>query len=93
MLEKVILAPAGFQPALESLGQALLKKGDAARAVAVLERAVKLDPNWPDARALLGRAYMIVGRREDAKREFAAAQRLSDEARKKLEEKVSGSKA
>jgi Flp pilus assembly protein TadD len=81
-----------FRPALEAYGQALLKKGDAERAVAALERAVRLAPGWPDARVLLGRAYMAAGRRDDAQREFAEAQRLSDEERARLEEKVSAPK-
>ena len=62
------------------------------RGFQVLERAVKIDPNYPDVRVLLGRAYMAAGRREDAQKEFAAAQRLSEDERRRLEEKVSGQK-
>jgi hypothetical protein len=42
---------------------------------------------------LLGRAYMLAGKREEARKEFAAAQKLSEDERKRLEEKVSGSKS
>jgi cytochrome c-type biogenesis protein CcmH/NrfG len=38
---------------------------------------------------LLGRAYTRAGRREDAKKAFATAQRLSAEERKRLEDAVS----
>ncbi len=81
-----------FRPALEALGQALLKRQETARAVVVLERAVKLSPTWPDGRALLGRAYMAAGRRADAQREFEIARQLGAEERKKLEDKVIGQK-
>ena len=92
MLSKVIEITPDFRPGLEALGQALFKKGDARGAVEVLERAVKLDPNWPDGHVLLGRAYSKVGRREDARKEFAIAQSLSSEERKRLEKEVQGSK-
>jgi Flp pilus assembly protein TadD len=77
-----------FGPALEALGQAYLKQGEATRAVPLLERAIKLRPDWPDGRALLGRAYMATGRREEARREFEAAKRLSEGERRRLEEQV-----
>jgi cytochrome c-type biogenesis protein CcmH/NrfG len=71
----------------------LLKQNSAAQAVRVLERAVKVDPAWPQGFALLGRAYMLSGRRDDARRAFDAARRLSEEERKRLEEKVSKPKS
>jgi Flp pilus assembly protein TadD len=81
-----------FRPGLEALGQALLKNGEAGRAVSILEKAIRLDPKWPDGHVLLGRAYQAAGRREEAKNEFAIAQKLSNEERKRLEEKVKASK-
>jgi Flp pilus assembly protein TadD len=54
----------------------------------VLEHAVEIDPNWADTRYFLGRAYSAIGKREEARREFAAAQKLSAEGRAKLEENV-----
>lgn len=92
MLSKVLAATPDFRPALEALGQAFLKRKDPLQAVEVLERAVKLDPAWPDGHVLLGRAYQAAGRTSDARQEFATAQRLSNEERKRLEEKFGRSK-
>jgi Flp pilus assembly protein TadD len=92
LLTRVVEESPEFRPALEALGQALLKKGDAAHAILLLERAVKLDPKWPNGRALLGRAYKAAGRTDEANREFNAAQKLSAEERQRLEEKVKGSR-
>jgi tetratricopeptide (TPR) repeat protein len=39
-------------------------------AIAVLERALQVDSMWPRTHMVLGRAYMGVGRNEDAIREF-----------------------
>jgi len=66
-----------------------LKLKDAPRAAAVLERAVSLSPDWPDAHALLGRAYLALGKRHEAQREFDTARRLSAQERRGLEKKVS----
>jgi Flp pilus assembly protein TadD len=90
MLSKVVGAAPDFRPGLEALGQSLLKKGEALRAVEVLERAVKLGDAWPNGHALLGRAYIAAGRREDARKEFAIAKELSNQERKRLERKVTG---
>ncbi len=87
MFSKVLAVTPDFRPALEALGQALLKKKDPLQAVEVLERAVKLDPAWPDGHVLLGRAYQAAGKKNEARQEFATAQRLSSEERKRLEEK------
>jgi Flp pilus assembly protein TadD len=88
MLEKVIESTPDFRSGFEALGRALIRKRDFARAVVVLERAVRLDPNWPNAHVLLGRAYAGAGRQEAAKKEFATAQELVDAERKRLEQKV-----
>jgi len=42
---------------------------------------------------LLGRAYLLAGRRDDARRAFATSQRLAEDERKRLEIKVSKPKA
>jgi tetratricopeptide (TPR) repeat protein len=60
------------------LGKVLLKQGKAAEAVAPLETAVGQNPNDANLRFQLGRAYQQSGRRQDAAREFAEAQRLKD---------------
>jgi predicted Zn-dependent protease len=93
VLGKLVETAPDFRPGLEAFAQVLLKKREAAHAVRILERASKLDPNWPDVHFLLGRAYMMVGRQTDAHREFAAAKRISENERQRLEEKVSGPKS
>ena len=54
----------------------------------LLEQVVALDPTWPDGFALLGRAYTRAGKREEAKKAFATAQKLSAEERQRLERAV-----
>ncbi len=61
------------------LGKILLKQGEAAEAVAPLEAAIAQNPNDSNTRFLLARAYQQSGRRKDAAREFAEAQRLKDQ--------------
>jgi tetratricopeptide (TPR) repeat protein len=58
------------------LGKILVKQGKAAEAVVPLETAVAGDPNDSEVHYFLGRAYQQLGRRQDAKREFAESQRL-----------------
>jgi len=60
------------------LGKVLLKQGKAVEAVPPLETAVGQNPNDANLRFQLGRAYQQSGRRQDAAREFAEAQRLKD---------------
>jgi len=71
------LLPAGsaFEYALK--GQALIQKKDYARAVAVLSRAVKLDPASDWAYGLLGRALRELGRSAEAVGAFRQAVRLN----------------
>lgn len=61
------------------LGKILLKQGKAAEAVAPLEAAIALKPNDSNTRFLLARAYQRAGRRKDAARKFAEAQRLKNQ--------------
>lgn len=61
------------------LGKVLLKQGKAAEAVPPLETAVAQNPNDANLRFQLARAYQQSGRRQDAVREFAEAQRLKDQ--------------
>jgi len=61
------------------LGKTLLKQGKAAEAVPPLEIAVAQNPNDSNLRFQLARAYQQSGRRQDAAREFAEAQRLKDQ--------------
>jgi tetratricopeptide (TPR) repeat protein len=61
------------------LGKVLLKQGKAAEAASPLETAVAQNPNDANLRFQLARAYQQSGRRQDAAREFAEAQRLKDQ--------------
>ena len=54
------------------LGIAALDAGDPERAVFALERVLALQPENLQARAEIGRAYLAMGEREAAKREFEA---------------------
>ena len=58
------------------LGKAYMKKGQPATAEGMLTRAIQYDPNNRTAHYLLGQLYQQMGRLEEAKREFAIAERL-----------------
>jgi tetratricopeptide (TPR) repeat protein len=62
------------------LGKVLLKQGKAADAVGPLAAAVAQNPRDANLRFQLARAYQQAGRKEEAAREFAEAQRLKDDA-------------
>jgi Flp pilus assembly protein TadD len=59
-----------------ALGHALLQAGQAAAAVAELEKAASLEPRMQQAHYLLGRAYKALGRTQDAEAAFARVQKL-----------------
>lgn len=61
------------------LGRAYMKKGQPATAEGMLTRAVQYDPNNRSAHYLLGQLYQQTGRVEEARREFAVAERLQDQ--------------
>jgi len=58
-------------------GVAARRAGDAARAVTLLEQAVREDPKSSDALVQLGYALLALGRLDDADRAFAEALRLA----------------
>lgn len=58
------------------LGKAYMKKGQPATAEGMLTRAIQYDPNNRTAHYLLGQLFQQMGRLEEAKREFAIAERL-----------------
>ncbi|GAB4117961.1 MAG: hypothetical protein Kow001_17990 [Acidobacteriota bacterium] len=72
----VELEPGSYQ-ARYALGWALLESGDLSGSLAELEKAVGIEPGIPELRFTLARAYQKAGRKEDAARERAAFQRLS----------------
>ncbi len=58
------------------LGKTYLKKKNLSTAEGMLKRAIQFDPNNKSAHYLLGQVYQQTGRAEDAKREFAMAEKL-----------------
>jgi tetratricopeptide (TPR) repeat protein len=62
------------------LGKAYMKKGQPATAEGMLTRAIQYDPNNRSAHYLLGQLFQQMGRLEEAKREFAIAERLQSQA-------------
>jgi Flp pilus assembly protein TadD len=69
---------AGDDPALlAALGQALVEQGRGADAIAVLERAVTLNPEAVGERLWLARAYRMAGRVDQADQEAAALRVLA----------------
>ncbi len=58
-----------------ALGIAALDSGNPTRAIFALERVLAVNPNHPQARAEIARAYFTVGETQTAKREFQAVQR------------------
>lgn len=69
------------------LGIAALDAGDPERAVFALERVLALQPDNLQARAEIARAYMALGEREAAKREFEAvrARQVPPQVRETIE--------
>ncbi|MCI0338155.1 MAG: tetratricopeptide repeat protein [Acidobacteria bacterium] len=58
------------------LGKAYSKKKNFPSAEGMLKRAIQFDPNNKSAHYLLGQVYQQTGRAEEAKREFAIAEKL-----------------
>ncbi len=58
------------------LGKSYLKKRDLANAEGMLKRAIQMDPNNKSAHYMLGQLYQQTARAEDARREFAIAEKL-----------------
>jgi tetratricopeptide (TPR) repeat protein len=58
------------------LGKTYLKKKNLSTAEGMLKRAIQFDPNNKSAHYLLGQVYQQTGRAEDARREFAIAEKL-----------------
>lgn len=63
------------------LGRAYMKKGQPATAEGMLRHAIQYDPNNRSAHYLLGQLLQQMGRLEEARREFEAAERLKPPGR------------
>jgi predicted Zn-dependent protease len=67
------------------LGKVLLKRQDPVTATMYLERAEKMDPDNYITHNLLGQAYRLLGRAEDATRETQISQKIQAASEPKLE--------
>ncbi len=67
------------------LGKVLLKRQDPVTATMYLERAEKMDPDNYITHSLLGQAYRLLGRTEDASREIQTSQKIQAASEPKLE--------
>jgi predicted Zn-dependent protease len=67
------------------LGKVLLKRQDPVSATMYLERAEKMDPDNYITHSLLGQAYRLLGRADDASREIQTSQKIQAASEPKLE--------
>jgi predicted Zn-dependent protease len=74
--EKILEFDPNHYPSTLLLGRILLSAGDAAAALPKLSAAAALQPAAPEPHLLLADAYDQLGRKTDAKRERAEAERL-----------------
>lgn len=63
------------------IGKVFLKRQDAVSAAAYLERAARMDPTNYMTHSLLGQAYRMMGRTEEAAQEAATGQKLQSAGR------------
>lgn len=87
---------ASFADAYLGLGRALLAADDAAKSIAPLEAAAKLQPENPVVHFQLATAYRRAGRRADADREFVLYQQASqrvEQSKDKIKKEVTGGSA
>jgi len=80
----LLLEPTATGPYI-LLGKVLLKRQDPASATMYLERAEKMDPGNYITHSLLGQAYRLLGRAEDASREIQTSQKIQGASGPKLE--------
>ena len=76
LLRAVLESKADSAEALYLLGKILLARGEAGEAVEPLEAAARLTPEDAEVRDELGRAYEKLGRKDLARRQFAASRQL-----------------
>lgn len=81
--QAILLEPTSTGPYI-LLGKVLIKQQAPANAAMYLERAKAMDPSNYMTRSLLGQAYRLLGRSEDANAETQASQRLQQPMEPKL---------
>ena len=81
---------ARFADAFMGLGRSLTSAGQAAKAIAPLETAEKLQPANPETHFYLATAYMRAGRKADSDREIALHKETTEKAGQKKDEIRSG---
>jgi tetratricopeptide (TPR) repeat protein len=79
---EALRADEGCVPAIVNAGNLLLEDGDIDGAIARFERAIGLDPDYPEAHHNLGVAFRRAGRRSDAVRELRRATGLERRRKK-----------
>jgi predicted Zn-dependent protease len=84
-LQEAILLQPNSTGAYILLGKTLLRKSDPLAAATYLEHAEQLDPANFMTHSLLGQAYRSMGRRDDATRETATAEKLQAASEPKLD--------
>jgi tetratricopeptide (TPR) repeat protein len=67
------------------MGKVLLKRNDPQTSLLYLQHAEKMDPGNFMTHTLLAQAYRSLGRTEESKQQFAAASKIHDEERLKLQ--------
>jgi Flp pilus assembly protein TadD len=75
---------------LAGLGKAYIRKAEPEEAIPFLKQAVELQSDSANMHYQLGQAYLKAGRRDEAQKEMAEAQKLQGRARQKQEEKLAG---
>ncbi len=75
-LQKAIWLNPYFSGPFILMGKVYLRKKDFGNAEGILLRAIEMDPNNNTAHYLLGQVLQQTGRTEEARREFATAERL-----------------
>ena len=76
MLQKSVWLNPFYSGPYILLSKSYLKKRDLGNAENMLKRALQMDPNNKSAHYMLGQLLQQTGRAEDAKREFAIAEKL-----------------
>lgn len=89
LLQKALQSRHDLRIAYVDLGAILAQQGKHQEALALLKRAVALDPQQPDAHFRLGRVYEAFGQRAAAETEFAKVRELHDKAEEDVARKMS----